>query len=276
MEIIRILNNNVVQAYNDEGKEVILVGKGIAFNAKNNNINEYKIEKVFELKDVPLNQHVESLLNEIPNEYWQFSYVAMNLIKEKMNLNLSGSFLISLADHVYTAIQRNKEKNNIPDFFAIESKYLYPQEYAVAVEIVQLMNETFNCDMDKSEAGFIVLHIIDAKYSTNESDSNLIAEIVKSVLMIVEADFKDDIKKESINYERFLVHLRYFAQRVMEKNVGQEKRFDAIFEALKKDCKKQAECVLKIKEMIKRKYHYLINDEEQCYLLIHVIKVSQN
>lgn len=52
MEINRILNNNVVIIVNQEGKEQVVCGKGIAFKKKiGDSIEEDKINKVFVLSD---------------------------------------------------------------------------------------------------------------------------------------------------------------------------------------------------------------------------------
>ena len=36
MKVIRVLNNNVVQAIGEDGKELVLMGKGIAFGKQPN------------------------------------------------------------------------------------------------------------------------------------------------------------------------------------------------------------------------------------------------
>ena len=65
MKIIRILNNNVIHAYDRNGEEIIAMGKGIAFNAKENNIDEEKIEKVFHLHYNELPGYMEKMMSDI-------------------------------------------------------------------------------------------------------------------------------------------------------------------------------------------------------------------
>ena len=50
MKIDKIINNNIVSALEPDGKEVVIMGRGIGFGAKmGKEIPESKIEKVFRL-----------------------------------------------------------------------------------------------------------------------------------------------------------------------------------------------------------------------------------
>ncbi|WP_459914073.1 CAT RNA binding domain-containing protein [Enterococcus thailandicus] len=52
LKILRILNNNVVVALNDEGKEIVLMGNGLGFQKKQGfKVDSDSIEKVFEIKN---------------------------------------------------------------------------------------------------------------------------------------------------------------------------------------------------------------------------------
>ena len=47
-----MINNNVVSAYNDNGKEIVVVGKGIGFQKKiGDSVKQELVEKVFLLND---------------------------------------------------------------------------------------------------------------------------------------------------------------------------------------------------------------------------------
>ena len=48
MKILKVINNNVVSACDDKGKEIVVMGKGLGFGKKNGDIlDESKIEKSF-------------------------------------------------------------------------------------------------------------------------------------------------------------------------------------------------------------------------------------
>ena len=52
MRVIKVLNNSLVLALNDEGQEIILMGKGIGFQKTiGYKLSPKEIDKVFVLKD---------------------------------------------------------------------------------------------------------------------------------------------------------------------------------------------------------------------------------
>ena len=51
MKIDKIINNNVVSTCDEEGREIIVMGRGVGFKAKEGNtIDEEKVEKIFRLE----------------------------------------------------------------------------------------------------------------------------------------------------------------------------------------------------------------------------------
>ena len=61
------------------------------------------------------------------------------------------------------------------------------------------------------------MHIVSAELNAqNITDVNQITELINTVLQIVRIHFKIDLNEESISYERFLTHLKFFAARVFD------------------------------------------------------------
>ena len=51
MKIAKIINNNVVSTCDEEGREIIVMGRGVGFKAKEGStIDEEKVEKIFRLE----------------------------------------------------------------------------------------------------------------------------------------------------------------------------------------------------------------------------------
>ena len=71
MKILKIINNNVVSACDEKGKEIVVMGKGLGFGKKSGDIlDELKIEKKFSMPDESVTR-LEELLRDIPYEYIQ-------------------------------------------------------------------------------------------------------------------------------------------------------------------------------------------------------------
>ncbi|MFR4457825.1 MAG: CAT RNA binding domain-containing protein [Mediterraneibacter gnavus] len=57
MQVVKVLNNSLVLAVNENGEEVILMGKGIGYKKSiGEKIVSSQIEKIFELKDKKLKE----------------------------------------------------------------------------------------------------------------------------------------------------------------------------------------------------------------------------
>lgn len=275
MKIVSILNNNVVRA-EINGREIVAVGKGLAFGHRpGDEIDEKLASKVFELATMPANPYFSQLLEEIPQEYWEFAIELTDLCERKLERKLKTGFYISLVDHIYIAVARARQNMVLPGLFALEAKRYYPDEYAAAEEVVERMEKRFSVKFDESEAAFITFHLIDSAVDINNSALDML-RIIDDVLKVVKENFTDLVDESSMYYDRFLTHLRFFAQRLylnrdIDKNVDLHYN---IFKSLADEFPKQYVCICDIHAMIKKEYNYEMSLDEQCYLMLHVIKVT--
>ncbi|MCI6655185.1 MAG: PRD domain-containing protein [Clostridium sp.] len=110
MKILKIINNNVVSACDEKGKEIVVMGKGLGFGKKSGDIlDELKIEKKFSMPDESVTR-LEELLRDIPYEYIQTANKIITMAKEKYGMKLSKIIYITLTDHLNFAITRLKKE----------------------------------------------------------------------------------------------------------------------------------------------------------------------
>ena len=111
MKIDKIINNNIVSAIEADGKEVVIMGRGLGFGMKpGKEIPEGKIEKVFRLDSQNSTDKFKELLANLPLEHIQASTEIINYAKSVLNRRLNQSIYITLTDHINFAIERFKEK----------------------------------------------------------------------------------------------------------------------------------------------------------------------
>ena len=98
-------------------------------------------------------------------------------------------------------------------------------------------------------------------------------KLVNHILKIVEDCFPDQLDKESVFYERFITHLKFFAQRVFAgKEVeSNDTEFQEIIRNKYREC---LDCVEKIRVYIKETCNHDITDEEMMYLTVHIKRVT--
>ena len=109
MKILKVINNNVVSAYNDNGKEIVVVGKGIGFQKKNGDpVKQELVEKVFLLNDDSTNEF-EEIIRNMPYEYIRVAGKIISNAKKCLDKELNKNIYITLTDHLNYAITRAKQ-----------------------------------------------------------------------------------------------------------------------------------------------------------------------
>lgn len=277
MKIIRSYNNNIVLSRNDAGKEVILIGKGIAYGLhKGDDINMLKVEKVFEvsLKGKEKNRY-EQIVKGMPLEYISVSEEIISYIKEHCTKHINDDIYITLTDHIATTIDRLKEGIEFDSAMIFNAKLLYNEEYQLALQAVEILRNHFPVRIDDAEANFITLHIVTAEMDANMGQMYTITAITEEILKVVRRHF-DIQEKDNYDFDRFLTHCRFFVHRVINNEHNDKGMAELLFSKvyrMRNDV--QDACVNEISEMIYTKYKYRVSDDERMYLLIHLYRMTK-
>ena len=116
----------------------------------------------------------------------------------------------------------------------------------------------------------MALHFVNAEDGQQNDDSYRIALIVNQVQEIVKSYFSDvTFDETSLYYQRFLTHLKYFAQRYLHKELQYDED-ENLFRIIQEQCREAYGCVKLIYLMMEEKYHYELSKEEMMYLSIHI------
>ncbi|CRF35553.1 Transcription antiterminator LicT [Brachyspira suanatina] len=278
MKVAKILNNNVVVVFENGKTEKIVMGRGIAFGKKVGDIiDEEKIDKTFLLENSDNNSKLQQLLKDIPTEYLNTTEKIIKYAKTKAERSLNDFLYITLMDHIYMAVSRTKDGINIKNMMLWDIKKFYKDEYNIGLKALDIIEEDFNVKLSEDEAGFIALHIINAQIDGDglideiEKATNLIYEITK----IVKNHFNTEFDEDSLYYNRFLTHLKFFSLRLFSKKLYDTKNDGDLLSILKDKYHESYECTLKIVKYILDLYSYSLSEEEQAYLTIHIEKVSR-
>ncbi|AYK07064.1 PRD domain-containing protein [Brevibacillus sp. 7WMA2] len=273
MKIAKVINNNVISVYNDQNKELVIMGRGIAFQKRpGDKVEEDKIEKIFKLENKDISEKFKTLLYEIPMEYMEISENIINYAKMSLGKKLNESIYVSLTDHIYFAIQRNKDGLDIKNALLWEIKRLYQDEFSVGQKAIKQINQKLGITLPEDEAGFIALHIVNAELNEEMPTIVTITKVMQEILNIVKYHFNIEVDEESLHYYRFITHLKFFAQRLC-KETHMESSDDFLYEMVKSKYKEAYECTKKIKRYIQKEYKHELTNEEVLYLTIHIHRV---
>lgn len=274
MKIDKIINNNVVSALEDNGKEIVVMGKGIGFHTrKGMEIPENHIEKVFRLDNPGTMDQFKSLLENLPLEHLQASTEIINYAKSVLNRKINQSIYITLTDHINFAIDRHRQNMMFTNPLLREVKTFYKEEYLVGEYAIALIERRIGIKLPVDEAASIALHIVNAEYNTKMRDTIDITNLIQAVLGIVKAEFKMELDETSLNYERFITHLRFLAQRIYSKELLGDDDNQEFYEMVAKMYPEESACSRKVADYINETYRHKVSDEEVSYLAVHIKRV---
>lgn len=275
MKILKVINNNIVSALDDNGEEIIVMGKGLGFHAKSGKtITEDKIEKVFRLNNQSETGKFQELLKAMPMEHIEISVEIIEYAKGILKNRLNPNIYITLTDHIDFAISRMKDGMGFSNPLMWEVKTFYPSEYLIGEYAVGLIRKELGVQFNQDEAASIALHLVNAEYNTDMSNTMKITSTIREVLEIVEAHIGMKLDEESIHYSRLVTHLKFLVQRIFSKqllNDGEEE----LAQMIQRMYPSEYECSQKVVDYIRNKYQiYEISQDEMTYLAVHIRRIN--
>ena len=274
MKIDKIINNNLIRTFDNNGKEVLVMGCGLGFQKKiGDTVDQSKIEKIYAIENKSDSNKLMTLLSEIPLEYIQVSNEIISYAKYSLGKRLNDNIYISLTDHISFAIERYKQGLNFNNALLWEIKKFYNHEFLIGKEALAIIKKRLNIELPEDEAASIALHIVNAQLnSRNMNDTLDITKIIQNILNIVKFHFNIELDEYSLHYERFITHLKFFAQRMLSGKVikSDDNNFCDMIRGQYKD---EYLCAEKIKKYIQKEFNHEISDEEMMYLTVHIKRV---
>ena len=204
--VIKALNNNMVLV-KDQGVEKILFSKGIGFNKRFGDILEENLEvdKIFSIEDERNQQNLKEVYNRVE---------AIAEISEELGEELNESIHIGLIDHLAVAMKRLKNKEEISNPFIVEIETLYNVEFEMAKKIIKKLQRKYRVKFPQGEIGFITLHIHSVRNGRKLSNTIKYSYLANRIVAHIEKRFNAKINKRSLDYARFLSHIRFTIERI--------------------------------------------------------------
>lgn len=278
MQIHKILNNNVVVVLDEQEKEQVVMGRGLAFKKKcGDEIDPAQIDKVFTMSNPDTNNKFQEIVANIPLEYILLVEDIITYAKTHIGKKINDSIYISLADHIFMSVKRFSEGIVVKNALLWDIKRFYKDEFYIGQKAVEMIAQRTKIILPEDEAGFIALHFVNAQMEENPDkveDMYTITKVMQELSNIVKYYFNMEYDEDSVYYYRFVTHLKFFAQRLVTKKTYQEESEDDLLDIIKMKYKNAYECVKVIKKFLVEQYDYLLSDEEMLYLTIHIARVT--
>ncbi|WP_282805694.1 PRD domain-containing protein [Lactobacillus isalae] len=281
MKYKKKVNNNMALALDKDGKEWVLVGKGLGFGFKKGDaIGNERIEKRFraEEKEIGSQQAISQVLSKINPQVLLVITNISSKIEKFLGFKLSNYNYLALADHVNFVIQKQKD----PQYKKIEHvdfqlKNIYPKEYEAAIYTLRIIREKLHVTLPEIEANYLTLHYVNAATNDSYLDETLeMTELIEKITRVISYSMQVSIDKNSINYSRFITHIRYFFTREMSnKKTNEEKISTELIHVIVKNFPECYSTATKVAELLNRDKSWKIDEEEILYLTIHIWRLTR-
>ena len=272
--IEKVINNNIISAYEKSGAEVIVMGRGIGFKKKQGEmVPADQISKIFRIKSRTLTEQFKELLANMPLERVRISDEIISHAKDHLKLKLNQSIYVTLTDHINFAIERVSQGIEPQNALLWEIKRFYPQEFQLGIYALELIHDRLGILLPEDEAGFIALHFVNAEYGTDIRDAVKFPDQMQAIVDIVERDLGILLDESSLHYERFMTHIKFLIQRIYRKELlSSEDRELSLL--MQRKYPREYQCSLKVAEYIMQATGSRLSEEEIMYLSVHIRRVS--
>lgn len=276
MKIKQILNNNAV-LLSKGSNEVVAVSNGIGFKRKVGDfVDETEVDKIFVLDTHELVEHFSYLLNKVPQKHIAVVFEIVAHAESILGRKMNDYIYLALIDHLDYAIRRYRDGVAVRSPLSWEVKHLYKVEFEIGLFGLNVINTKLDLEMDEEEAVMIGLHFVNTQSDDKNMQQTLRATgMIQDILNIVKYQFKIELDESSINYMRFVTHLKFFVQRVLEYEEPTEMVVNELHNLMKNLYRDAYNCVQSIALYLFENFNRKITQDEEVYLMIHINRVTQ-
>ncbi|WP_017471336.1 BglG family transcription antiterminator LicT [Amphibacillus jilinensis] len=276
MEIKKVLNNNVVITENDNHQEMVVMGKGLAFQKKAGDpVESTKIEKTFILQNTGTSEKLDQLLKYTSEKYLDISSEILTYAQAKLPYKLDEYLYVALTDHISFAIARYQQGIDLKNNLLYEVRKYYKKEFEIGIHALEIIEKHTDIRLGEDEAGSIALHLVNSQISGENMEIAVqVTDMVNSILNIVKYYYQVELDERSINYERFVTHLRYFSMRFIRKEKSEDTVDEFLHEQVQRKYQEAYACTERINIYLKKNFSWSLSQDEKVYLTVHIHRVT--
>lgn len=218
--VLRVLNNNLVLCTGDDGRQFIVMGRGLGFHKKlGDEIDPHDpavSQRFVPWKDQGLSSLVDQLAS-IDSDMLVAVDAAVGGLAGvgQLSPRARQALVVAIADHLDGAIERQRQGCALAYPLQWEVQQLYPAEREAAGVILARVSEKLGCEIDPAEVTPVAMHLVNAQFMTQDMDA--VAQMTTKISQVVElVCLALDIRMEDhpVDVARFVAHLRYLFVRL--------------------------------------------------------------
>ena len=267
-EIIKVFNNNAVLVEAD-GEEKILYGKGIGFGKKTGRKLEdgAVIEKIYSVDK----QSFHLLAQQTEDYIIGASEDMIFRVEQALGEELNAKVHTSLIDHIAFMVKRLQNGEEILNPFLVQTEILYQEEFTIARQAISALEKALKLKIPEGEIAFIALHIHSSRAQNQLSSTIRHAFVINTLTEFIEDELHFEIDKKSLDYIRFVTHLRFTIQRL----TNGEPVENILLEQVKAAYADSFALATRMGGIIREELHLIAEEAEIGYLAVYIERLKR-
>ncbi|MGD6596315.1 PRD domain-containing protein, partial [Xanthomonas citri pv. citri] len=127
---------------------------------------------------------------------------------------------------------------------------------------LSIIKKDLHVELPVDEAAFIALHFVNANLENIFQESYRITGIIMKIEQIIQDYYSTEFNQDSIDYYRFITHVKLFAHRLVEGNEYHDEDDVDLLELMKKKYPREYQCGTRVAYFIRLEYDYLLSPSE--------------
>ena len=271
-----MLNNNVVLARDEIGREAILTGRGLGFQRKRGqDVDASLISRRYILADNA--QSVAEVIAGIPLERLALIERVFRKAARGLNTDVPSSTLIAVVDHINQAMERVRQGLAMDYPLRAEVAHLHPEELQLAEAMVEEINAAQEVQLPGGEAVALALHLFTAAIGAPSAQAaSEQSRLIGQVMGLLEKSFGEAFDADSVNAARFAVHLRYFLVRARTTVQIEDGTSSLVADALRISDPDAYRVARRIRDLLEIRLNTIVTDDETAYLALHIARLTSS
>lgn len=273
MKVVRKINTSAVLAVDDDGRELVALGRGIGFCDAGSQLDPSRVQRTFYNVDA----RYVGLMDELPVDVLEFSSHIIDLATGLVPYELSPNLPFILADHIAFAVERARKGIVVHMPFSYDLRQQYPVEYKIGEFAVKSMQKQFDVRMPKYEITGVAMAFINNMVEPRsdfsaQKDAEAFDGLLDQATSVIEHELGVSVDRMGFNFARYATHMQYLFDRMRtdEQLATTDEATLDMYESVTDTQPHIAACVDAIDHIFLDQAGHNLTKEERLYLFIHV------
>ena len=227
MKVQKDINNNVVSCTDEQGREAVVMGRGIGFQARPGmDLEESKAEKIFRMDSQEQVTKLQELVSRIPAGLLELCSDIVDHAAQTLGRRLNQSIYLTLTDQIQFAMERCQQNQNLHNALLTEVRVFYPEEYTIGCYALDQISLHMGLTLPVDEAASIAIHLVNAEYDQSMNATMRAAQVLHPMVCLLKQSGLP-LNFGSLRYNELIVHLKFLAMETFTSE-GEEEQLEML------------------------------------------------